>query len=135
MVSEKQASYYFGRHSLTYNFKPNFPFILYWTGQSKPLTYKSIKEIDSIVSDEFFKPKMIEGKSIDDTVVMYFGEQTEVNVSKPLDTNTEYTLFTYLYNTRYYLTRGRRYKTDDGSGQYKLAFTSVKNRDTIKGDR
>ena len=77
---------------------------------------------------------MSEGKRYNEPVVMYFGEQAEVNVSKPVDTNTEYTLFTYLNNTRYYLTRGYRYNTDD-SEQYMLILTSVKNRDTIKGNR
>ena len=115
MVSEQQAKYSFGRHSLTHNFKPNLPFILYWTGQSRALTYASIREIDSVGRDDFFKSEMNEGKSEFEPVVMYFGEQAEVNVSKPVDTNTEYTLFTYLNNTRYYLTRGSEiYKTDDG---------------------
>ena len=59
-----------------------------------------------------------EGKSIDDLVVLYFGEKTELQISKPVDTHTEYTLFTYLNNTRYYLTRGSRYNTDDGSERY-----------------
>ena len=135
MVSEQQDKYSFGRHSLTHNFKPNLPFILYWTYDSRALTYQSIKEIDSVDTDDFFKSEMNESKSIDDPVVMYFGEQAEVNVSKPVDTNTEYTLFTYLNNTRYYLTRGSQYDTDDDSERYKLALTSVKNRDMIKGDR
>ena len=134
MVSEQQDKYSFGRHSLTHNFKPNLPFILYWTYDNRALTYESIREIDSVGRDDFFKSEMSEGKSIYEPVVMYFGEQAEVNVSKPVDTNTEYTLFTYLNNTRYYLTRGSRYYTDD-SEWYWLALTSVKNSDTIKGDR
>ena len=135
MVSEQQDKYSFGRHSLIHNFKPNLPFILYWTYHSIELRYIDIWEIDSINSDDFFKSEMNERKSIDDPVVMYFGEQAEVNVSKPVDTNTEYTLFTYLNNTRYYLTRGSQYDKDDESEQYWLGLTSVKNRDMIKGNR
>ena len=97
--------------------------------------YVNIREIDSVYRDDFLMSEMSEVKSKFDPVVMYFGEQAELNASKPVDTNTEYTLFTYLNNTRYYLTRGRRYDTDDGSEWYWLALKSVKNRDTIKGDR
>ena len=134
MVSEQQDKYSFGRHSLTHKFKPNLPFILYWTTASRTLRYYDIKEIDSVDTDEFFESEMSEGKSKSDPVVMYFGEQSEVNISKPVDTNTEYTLFTYLNNTRYYLARGSKWDKFD-SEQYMLILTSVKNRDTIKGNR
>ena len=119
MVSEQEAQYSFGRHSLTHKFTPNLPFILYWTGQSRALAYSDIREIDSIDRDEFIKLEISEVKSIDDPIVLYFGEKTELQISKSIDTNTEYTLFTYLNNTRYYLARGSwTYDTDDGSERY-----------------
>ena len=135
MVSEQEAQYSFGRHSLTHKFTPNLPFILYLTDGSRALTYKDIGEIDSIDRDEFIKLEISEIKSKYDSVVLYFGDKTELQISKPVDTHTEYTLFTYLNNTRYYLARGSRYNTDDGSEQYWLVLTSVKNKNMIKGDR
>ena len=135
MVSEQEAQYSFGRHSLTHKFTPNLPFILYSTYDSRALTYNDISEIDSSDWEYFLMCEISEGKSIDDLVVLYFGEKTELQISKPVDTHTEYTLFTYLNNTRYYLTRGSRYNTDDGSERYWLALTPVKNKDMIKGDR
>ena len=117
MVSEQEAQYSFGRHSLTHKFTPNLPFILYWTYESRTLTYESIREIDSIKRDEFIDIKISEVKSIYDPVVLYFGDKTELKISKPVDTNTEYTLFTYLNNARYYLARGS-WTYDDGSERY-----------------
>ena len=135
MVSEQEAKYSFGRHSLTHKFKPNLPFILYWTYDSRALRYVDIREIDSVNRDEFLKLEISEVKSIFDPVVLYFGEKNELKVSKPVDTHTQYTLFTYLNNTRYYLARGsERYDTDDGSEQYTIVLTSVKNKDLMKGD-
>ena len=135
MVSEQEAKYSFGRHYLTLKFKPNLPFILYWTFERRALTYESIKKIDSFDWDEFLKLEIGDVKNIADPVVLYFGDKTELNISKPVDTHTEYTLFTYLNNIRYYLARGSRYNTDDGSEQYWLALTSVKTKDMMKGDR
>ena len=135
MVSEQEAKYSFGRHSLTHKFEPKLPFVLYWTTDNKALTYESIFEIDSIDRDEFIKLEISEIKSMFDPVVLYFGDKIELNTSKPVDTYTEYTLFTYLNNTRYYLTRGsERYIRDDGEELYLLALTSVKNKDMIKGN-
>ena len=136
MISEQQAEYSFGKHSLSDKFKPNLPFILYWTTASKPLIYNDIWEIDSIDRDKFLKFKMSEHKTVNDPVVLYFGEKTELKISKPVDTHTEYTLFTYLNNVRYYLARGSgRYNTNDGSEQYRLVLTSAKNKNMMKGDR
>ena len=133
MVSEQEAQYSFGRHSLTHKFTPNLLFILYWTPESRALTYESIREIDSIKIDEFIKLEISEVKSKLDPVVLYFGDKTESQISKHVDTNTEYTLFTYLNNTRYYLARGWKYS--DRSEQYWLVLTSVENKNMIKGDR
>ena len=135
MVSEQEAQYSFGRHSLTHKFTPNLPFILYSTNGSRALRYDDIREIDSINKFRFLNLEISEVISIDDPVVLYFGEKTELKISKPVDTHTEYILFTYLNNTRYYLARGSRYNTDDGSERYWLVLTSVKNKDMIKGDR
>ena len=136
MVSEQEAQYSFGRHSLTEKFKPNLPFVLYWTYGSKALRYDDIKEIDLINRDEFLETEISECKSIYDPVVLYFGEKTELNISKSVDTHTEYTLFTYLNNTRYYLARNSKRKiTDDVSERYMLTLTSVKNKDTMKGNK
>ena len=118
MVSEQEAQYSFGRHSLTHKFTPNLPFILYYTTGSRALTYNDIREIDSVKRDEFIKLEISEVKSIFDPVVLYFGDKTELQISKHVDTHSEYTLFTYLNNTRYYLARGWKYNTDDGSEQY-----------------
>ena len=135
MVSEQEAQYSFGRHSLTHKFTPNLPFILYWTAGGRALTYESIREIDSIKRDSFLDLEISGVKSIYDPVMLYFGDKTELKISKHVDTHSEYTLFTYLSNTRYYLTRGIRYRTTDYNFNYFLALTSVKNKDIIKGDR
>ena len=117
MVSEQEAQHSFGRHSLTRKFKPNLLFILYWTPESRALTYEDIREIDSIDRDEFIELEISEAKSKYDPIVLYFGEKTELQISKPVDTHTEYTLFTYLNNTRYYLARGS-FTYDDGGERY-----------------
>ena len=135
MVLEQQAQYSLGRHSLADKFKPNLPFVLHWKTDSSQFDYQSIKEIDSIDRDEFLNSEISKRISIFDPVVLYFEEKVGVNIIKPVDTHTEYTLFTYLNNTRYYLARGSRYDTDDNSEQFMLELTSDKNKDIIKGDR
>ena len=78
---------------------------------------------------------MSEHKSITDPVVLCFGDKAVLNMNKPVDTNSEYTLFTYLNKTIYYLARGSgKYRTNDGSEQYTLELTSVRNKDIIKSN-
>ena len=78
---------------------------------------------------------MINNELLFDPVVLRFEEIAEIDINKPIDAHTEYSLFTYINNIKYYLARGsRKYHTDDETKSYMLVLTSVRNNDVIKGD-
>ena len=112
------------------------PFVLYWTNNSRLLTYEDIFEVDSIKTNVFLHFKPNELKSIYDPVVLLFEDRNQSNIYEPIDTHTEYRLFTYLNNTKYYLALGSGFKKDDDETLYKIVLNSEEiNRDIIKGDR
>ena len=134
MIEEQQDQYYNGRHTFTHLFKSNLPFTLNSVNQSWSLTFEDVIKIDSVYRDESLVFDISKQNRKFDPIELYFENRDQSKSHEPIDTHSEYTLFAYLNNTKYYLARGKKYAEDDNKENYMLVLTSIKNKDMIKGN-
>ena len=118
MVEEQESKYLFGQQSKKLPFKLNQPFVLYnWN--KKSIKYKDITYIDS---KEIFDFK---NSSYSEAIRFYFEKEgSKSRDSQYISPQTEYKLFTYFNNVKYYL---------DATNEFLLDLRSTKSKNTIKG--
>lgn len=121
MVEDYKDKYSFGQQSITQPLKLNQPFTLYNWRKKELLWYYNITYIDSL------ELKSLIGEEIGNKPVLFNfeNEGSRRNDSQHVKLQTEYRLFTYLNNTKYYLNKRLR-------DSY-LELRSTESKNTVKG--